>query len=201
MPHQIVRRVLHRRWCRRHRAGGDPCRRSGRQGLAAAMDRTAASSTKSTNPRCWSSRSETLRANDAKPATKYVAVPIDLRQDWPKALREAGFEPAEPYRLVGRGIAALPARRRARICLFERIQSSAPGAVASRSRHSVPSSSIREYLDQRRATDAADAAKRLRACRRDGRPGRAVVPRGARRRRGLAWRARLAGHPRPRPAS
>ena len=50
------------------------------------------------------------------------------------------------YRLVGRGIAALFTRRRAG-SLFERIQElSAPGAVASRWRHSTPSSSIRNAL-------------------------------------------------------
>ena len=39
VPHQMVRRILHRGGRGRHRAGGDPRRRSRRPGLAAAVDR------------------------------------------------------------------------------------------------------------------------------------------------------------------
>ena len=72
-------------------------------------------------PKVLEFKSETLRANDAKPAIKYVAVPIDLRQDWPKALREAGFQPAEPTAWSAEGLLLyLPADAQDR--LFERIQ-------------------------------------------------------------------------------
>src|SRR5258708_5665908 len=37
LAHQVVRRVLHRRRSQRHRAGGHPCRRPGRAGVAAAV--------------------------------------------------------------------------------------------------------------------------------------------------------------------
>src|SRR6476646_1248539 len=47
-------------------------------------------------PKVLAFKAETLRAHDLAPATRYVAVPVDLRLDWPKALVEAGFDPAEP---------------------------------------------------------------------------------------------------------
>ena len=101
-------------------------------------------------PKVLEFKSETLRANDAKPATKYVAVPIDLRQDWPKALREAGFEPAEPTAWSAEGLLLyLPADAQDR--LFERIQE----LCARGSRIAVETFSSEffdpERLDQRRA--------------------------------------------------
>jgi methyltransferase (TIGR00027 family) len=47
-------------------------------------------------------------------------VPVDLRQDWPKALREAGFDPSEPTAWAAEGLLPyLPAD--ASDLLFERI--------------------------------------------------------------------------------
>ena len=47
-------------------------------------------------------------------------MPIDLRQDWPKALREAGFDPTEPTAWAAEGLLPyLPAD--AQDLLFERI--------------------------------------------------------------------------------
>jgi len=65
-------------------------------------------------------KAETLRGNDVKPATNYVAVPVDLRQDWPKALQQAGFDPSEPTAWAAEGLLPyLPAD--AQDQLFERI--------------------------------------------------------------------------------
>jgi methyltransferase (TIGR00027 family) len=51
---------------------------------------------------------------------RYVTVPIDLRQDWPKALRDAGFDPSEPTAWAAEGLLPyLPAE--AQDTLFERI--------------------------------------------------------------------------------
>ncbi|HVU02515.1 MAG TPA: SAM-dependent methyltransferase [Polyangiaceae bacterium] len=36
------------------------------------------------------------RLGDAKPRTERVAVPVDLREDWPAALRAAGFDAGRP---------------------------------------------------------------------------------------------------------
>ena len=66
-------------------------------------------------------KADTLRANDAQPAAGYVAVPVDLRQDWPKALREAGFDRTRPTAWSAEGLLPyLPADAQDR--LFERIQ-------------------------------------------------------------------------------
>ncbi|HZU47199.1 MAG TPA: SAM-dependent methyltransferase [Mycobacterium sp.] len=45
-------------------------------------------------PKVLQFKSDTLARRSAHPAVGYVAVPVDLRQDWPKALREAGFDPS-----------------------------------------------------------------------------------------------------------
>ncbi|WP_345562030.1 SAM-dependent methyltransferase [Nonomuraea rosea] len=40
----------------------------------------------------------------ARPACERVAVPADLREDWPGALRAAGFDPAEPVAWLAEGL-------------------------------------------------------------------------------------------------
>jgi methyltransferase (TIGR00027 family) len=82
-------------------------------------------------PKVLKFKTETLRAHDAAPAARYVAVPVDLRNDWPKALREAGFEPDEPTAWAAEGLLPyLPAD--AQDLLFERIhQLSAQGSRVS----------------------------------------------------------------------
>ena len=64
-------------------------------------------------PKVLEFKSETLRAHGAKTVARDVAVAVDLRQDWPAALRAAGFDASEPTRMAGRGAAAVPARGRA----------------------------------------------------------------------------------------
>jgi methyltransferase (TIGR00027 family) len=77
-------------------------------------------------PKVLAFKAETLR--DDQPAARYVAVPIDLRQDWPKALRDAGFDPAEPTAWAAEGLLPyLPAD--GQDLLFDRIHDlSAPGS-------------------------------------------------------------------------
>lgn len=71
-------------------------------------------------PRVLAFKAETLRARNIQPATKYVAVPVDLRQDWPEALREAGFDAEAPSAWAVEGLLPyLPAD--AQDLLFERI--------------------------------------------------------------------------------
>ena len=71
-------------------------------------------------PKVLAFKAEILHAHDLAPAARYVAVPIDLRQDWPKALVEAGFEPAEPTAWAAEGLLPyLPAD--GQDLLFERI--------------------------------------------------------------------------------
>jgi methyltransferase (TIGR00027 family) len=71
-------------------------------------------------PKVLAFKAQTLRAHDAQPAARYVQVPADLRQDWPKALRDAGFDASEPTAWAAEGLLPyLPAD--AQDLLFERI--------------------------------------------------------------------------------
>jgi methyltransferase (TIGR00027 family) len=101
-------------------------------------------------PKVLEFKSSTLAEHDARPAvSRYVAVPVDLRQDWPKALRDAGFNPSAPTAWAAEGLLPyLPAD--AQDLLFERIgELSAQG-----SRIAVESFGAgffdREYLASRR---------------------------------------------------
>ncbi|XGU19285.1 class I SAM-dependent methyltransferase [Rhodococcus sp. 3Y1] len=56
-------------------------------------------------------KAEVLAAHDAQPKTDRRTVPTDLRNDWPAALEEAGFDPNEPTAWPAEGLLAyLPAR-------------------------------------------------------------------------------------------
>jgi methyltransferase (TIGR00027 family) len=71
-------------------------------------------------PKVLEFKTQTLAGHDVRPAARYVAVPIDLRQDWPKALRDEGFDPSEPTAWAAEGLLPyLPAE--AQDLLFERI--------------------------------------------------------------------------------
>jgi methyltransferase (TIGR00027 family) len=73
-------------------------------------------------------KADTLRAHDVRPAVRYVPVPVDLRQDWPTALREAGLDTEAPTAWSAEGLLPyLPAA--AQDLLFERVHMlSAPGS-------------------------------------------------------------------------
>jgi methyltransferase (TIGR00027 family) len=67
----------------------------------------------------------TLQQRGAQPTSKLVSVAVDLRQDWPKALQEAGFDPTHPTAWSAEGLLRyLPAQ--AQDLLFERIQALSP---------------------------------------------------------------------------
>jgi methyltransferase (TIGR00027 family) len=73
-------------------------------------------------PKVLDFKSNTLREHGARPKARLVNVPIDLRQDWPKALQEAGFDAAKPAAWSAEGLVRyLPAQ--AQDLLFERIHS------------------------------------------------------------------------------
>lgn len=79
-------------------------------------------------PRVLAFKVETLRKAQVHPTAKYVPVPIDLRDDWPRALRDAGFDASEPTAWAAEGLLPyLPAT--GQDLLFERIhQLSARGS-------------------------------------------------------------------------
>ena len=73
-------------------------------------------------------KAATLAEHGVQPSAERHEVPIDLRQDWPKALREAGFDADAPTAWLAEGLLMyLPADAQDR--LFEQItELSAPGS-------------------------------------------------------------------------
>jgi methyltransferase (TIGR00027 family) len=83
-------------------------------------------------PRVLDFKASTLAEHGAEPACNRVAVSVDLRHDWPTALREAGFDPGTPSAWSAEGLMPyLPAA--AQELLFERVQ----GLTAAGSRVAV----------------------------------------------------------------
>ncbi|MGV0793985.1 SAM-dependent methyltransferase [Mycolicibacterium sp. XJ1819] len=79
-------------------------------------------------PKVLEFKTATLAEHNATPAARYVSVAVDLRQDWSKALLEAGFDPAEPTAWAAEGL--LPyLSAQGQDLLFERVhQLSARGS-------------------------------------------------------------------------
>ncbi|KUI48279.1 SAM-dependent methyltransferase [Mycobacterium sp. GA-1199] len=73
-------------------------------------------------------KSDTLAALGAEPTAERRVVAIDLRDDWPKALRNNGFDPGQPTAWIAEGLLIyLPPA--AQDLLFDRIDDlSAPGS-------------------------------------------------------------------------
>jgi methyltransferase (TIGR00027 family) len=79
-------------------------------------------------PKVLEFKSATLRQHGAQPRCHRVEVAVDLRHDWPTALRQAGFDPSAPSVWSAEGLLPfLPAA--AQDLLFERVQElSVPGS-------------------------------------------------------------------------
>jgi methyltransferase (TIGR00027 family) len=93
-------------------------------------------------PQVLEFKASTLREHGAQPTCNLVPVPIDLRHDWPAALRKAGFDSSAPSVWSAEGLLPfLPAV--AQELLFERVQ--ALGAAGSRIAVEAPGS---DFLDQ-----------------------------------------------------
>ena len=72
-------------------------------------------------PKVLEFKLSTLAEHGVEPACNRVAVPVDLRQDWPTALQEAGFDPSAPSVWSAEGLMPyLPAA--AQELLFDRVQ-------------------------------------------------------------------------------
>ncbi|MDR3662263.1 MAG: class I SAM-dependent methyltransferase [Mycobacterium sp.] len=82
-------------------------------------------------PKVLEYKDETLKAHGVTPAAELHQLPIDLRNDWPKALQEAGFDDTAPTAWLAEGLLMyLPAEAQDR--LFENITAvSAPGSRIS----------------------------------------------------------------------
>ena len=116
-------------------------------------------------PKVLDFKSKTLREHGAHPTAELVNVPIDLRQDWPKVLQEAGFDPSRPTAWSAEGLVRyLPAQ--AQDLLFDRIHSLS--AVGSWLASNVPGPGFTDpQLVQRQREDMqrlrATAAKLVKA--------------------------------------
>jgi methyltransferase (TIGR00027 family) len=79
-------------------------------------------------PRVLEFKVSTLQQHGVQPRSNLVDVPVDLRQDWPAALQQAGFDASVPSAWAAEGLLRfLPAA--AQDLLFERIQTlTAPGS-------------------------------------------------------------------------
>jgi methyltransferase (TIGR00027 family) len=95
-------------------------------------------------PKVLEYKAATLARHGVEPTAERREVAIDLRQDWPAALKEAGFDPALPTAWLAEGLLMyLPAQ--AQDLLFERIGELS--AVGSR----ISVEAIRHHDEQRRA--------------------------------------------------
>jgi methyltransferase (TIGR00027 family) len=93
-------------------------------------------------PQVLEFKSSTLRDHGAQPTCNLVPVPVDLRHDWPAALRAAGFDRSAPSAWSAEGLLPfLPAT--AQELLFERVQ--ALGAAGSRIAVEAPGA---DFLDE-----------------------------------------------------
>jgi len=71
-------------------------------------------------PKVLQFKAQVMESHQARPAAAHVAVPVDLRQDWPSALLQLGFDPSQPTAWSVEGLLPyLPAA--AQDLLFERI--------------------------------------------------------------------------------
>lgn len=67
-------------------------------------------------PEVLAFKAATLAELDAAPTAEVRTVPIDLRQDWPAALQEAGFDPTKPCAWTAEGLLPfLPAEAQNRL--------------------------------------------------------------------------------------
>jgi len=108
-------------------------------------------------PKVLDFKSDTLREHGAHPTAQLVNVPIDLRQDWPKALQEAGFDASRPTAWSAEGLVRyLPAH--AQDLLFERIH--ALSAAGSWLASNVPGAG---FTDPDRVRRQREDMQRMRA--------------------------------------
>ncbi|GAT00265.1 class I SAM-dependent methyltransferase [Mycolicibacterium fortuitum] len=100
-------------------------------------------------PKVLEYKAETLAAHGAQPSARRHEVAVDLRQDWPKALREAGFDDSQPTAWLAEGLLMyLPADAQDR--LFELVtELSAPGSRIAAETAGVSAGERREEMRER----------------------------------------------------
>ena len=100
-------------------------------------------------PKVLEYKTATLAAQAVSPTAVRRAVPMDLRFDWPNALREAGFDASAPTAWLAEGLLMyLPANAQDR--LFEQItELSAPGSHIAAETMGVQADERREQMRER----------------------------------------------------
>ncbi|MGA5543148.1 class I SAM-dependent methyltransferase [Mycobacterium sp. NPDC051198] len=100
-------------------------------------------------PKVLEYKAQTLAAHGAQPSAQRREVAIDLRQDWPKALRDAGFDDSQPTAWLAEGLLMyLPADAQDR--LFELVtELSAPGSRIAAETAGVSAGERREEMRER----------------------------------------------------
>jgi methyltransferase (TIGR00027 family) len=100
-------------------------------------------------PKVLEYKAATLTEAGAEPVATRREVPMDLRNDWPGALRAAGFDPAQPTAWLAEGLLMyLPADAQDR--LFEQItELSAPGSRIAAETAGVQAEDRREEMRAR----------------------------------------------------
>jgi methyltransferase (TIGR00027 family) len=100
-------------------------------------------------PKVLEYKAATLAKHGVEPVATRREVPIDLRNDWPAALRDAGFDPARPTAWLAEGLLMyLPADAQDR--LFEQISAlSAPGSRVAAETAGVQSEDRRQEMRER----------------------------------------------------
>ena len=107
-------------------------------------------------PKVLQFKSATLQSHGARPMSTQVDVPIDLRQDWPKALQRAGFDPSAPTAWSAEGLLRfLPAR--AQDLLFERID-----ALSARRSRLATNAPGKDFLNPERLARERQEMQRMR---------------------------------------
>jgi methyltransferase (TIGR00027 family) len=108
-------------------------------------------------PKVLDFKLSTLTEHGAEPACTRVEVAVDLRHDWPTALRQAGFDPSVPSAWSAEGLMPyLPAA--AQELLFERVE----GLTAVGSRVAVEALGPK-FLDPEFRTKRRERMERIRA--------------------------------------
>jgi methyltransferase (TIGR00027 family) len=119
-------------------------------------------------PRVLDFKASTLHDHGAEPTCHRVGVPVDLRQDWPKALQQAGFDASAPSAWSVEGLLMyLPAA--AQELLFDRVQ----GLTAAGSRVGIEALSA-SFADPDVAAQRRVRSDRVRALMAKADPQREV---------------------------
>ncbi|WP_018179382.1 SAM-dependent methyltransferase [Jongsikchunia kroppenstedtii] len=107
-------------------------------------------------PRVLEFKSAALAKHDAKPGVDRREVAIDLRRDWPAALRSAGFDAARPTAWLAEGLLRyLPSDALVRLLANVAAQSAPTSRFAANFNTRSAAQAMAQHQDRTRAADGA----------------------------------------------